>query len=323
MGRSTRRFALLAKIETTYGVDSVPTGAANAMLVKDLTMKPLEAENVDRGLLRAFFGGNEQLLGVAWKEVSFGIELVGASAAGVAPAWGPLLRACAMAETLTASTRADYTPISTALESVSMYCNYDGVQHILLGARGECSIRYGVKGIPTLSFRFQGLDGSESAVALPSTTLSAFQVPQVVTKAFTPQFKLGGTVSPTGAPAITGGTAFPAEGIEVQLGNALNFKNLIGLQEMEIVDRDVSGNLTIDQTAAEEVTRAGLVRLNTLTSIALEHGSVAGKKSLLYLPFAQLLSPEYVDSNKSLLQKYAIRGVPSAGNDELRLVCSY
>jgi len=320
MGRSTRRFAVLGKIETTYGVDSVPTGGANAMLVKDLEMNPLNAENVDRGLLRPYLGGNEQLIGVAFKEVSFSIESVGAATAGVAPAFGPLLRACGLAETLIASTRVDYTPISTGFESLSMYCNYDGVQHVLLGVRGECSISYKVKEIPSLKFRFQGIDGGESAVALPSVTLSAFQVPQVATDAFTPNFKLGGTVSPTGAPAITGGTDFPSDGVEIQLGNALNFKNIINLTEMEIVDREVAGSLNLDQTAAQEVTRLAAVRLNTLSAISLEHGTVATKKSLLHLPSAQFINAKYVDQNKSLMQGYDIRCVPVAGNDEVRLV---
>lgn len=323
MGRSTRKFAVLAKIETTYGTDAVPTGGANAMLVSDLEMRPLEATNVDRGLLRAYFGASEQLIGTAMKQVSFSVELVGASAAGVAPAWGPLVRACGLAETLTASTRADYTPISSALESVSIYCNYDGVQHKLLGARGELGISCKVGEIPKLKFRFQGLDGSESAVAVPSVTLSAFQVPQVVTDAFTPNFKLGGTVSPTGAPAITGGTDYNSTGLELQLGNSLNFKNLINLVEMEIVDRELSGHVEVDLTAAAEVTQLASVRLNTLSSIALEHGSVAGKRTLIYLPSAQLINPTYVDLNKTLLQGFDFRGVPSAGNDELRIVTSY
>jgi hypothetical protein len=323
MGRSTRSFALLAKLEVTYNVDPIPTGGANAMLVKNLQVNPLNAQNVDRALLRPFFGGSEQLVGTAFKEVSFDIELIGASAAGVAPAWGPLLRACGMAETLIAVTRVDYTPVTVSLESVRIYCNYAGVQHNIGGARGDCTVSLKIGEIPMLRFRFQGIDNSESEVALPSVTLSAFQTPQVVTAAFTPNFKLGGTVSPTGAPAISAGTAFPSTGLEISFGNSLNFKNLIGLQEMEIVDREMAGHIDIDQTAAQEVAQMVKVRGNTLESIAIEHGSAATKKSLVYLPFAQKLNPTYVDLNKSLLQGYDIRAVPSAGNDEFRLVTSY
>lgn len=323
MGRSIRQFAILAKIETTYNTDPTPTGAANAILVSNLEIRPLEAQNVDRGLLRPYFGASEQLVGSAFKSVSFDVELVGASAAGVAPAWGPLVRACGLAETLIASTRADYTPISSALESVYFYCNYAGVQHKIGGARGDVSVSLKVGEIPKMRFRFQGIDAGESAVAVPAVTLTGFQVPQVVTDPFTPNFKLGGSVSPTGAPAITGGTDYAATGLELAFGNALNFKHLINLQEMEITDRQLSGHIDLELTAAQEVTQMGNVRLNTLQSLAIEHGSVAGKKSLVYLPFMQIINPTYVDLNQSLLNGFDIRCVPSAGNDEFRLVTSY
>lgn len=323
MGRSTRQFAILAKIETTYNVDPTPSGAANAMLVSNLQIRPLEAQNVDRGLLRPYFGASEQLVGSAFKSVSFDVELVGASAAGVAPAWGPLARACGLAETLIASTRADYTPISSALESVFFYCNYAGVQHKIGGARGDMSVKLKVGEIPMLSFRFQGIDNSESAVSVPAVTLTGFQVPQVVTDPFTPNFKLGGSVAATGAPAITGGTDYASTGLDLAFGNSLNFKHLINLQEMEITDREVTGHIDLELTAAQEVTHMASLRANTLQSLAIEHGTTATKKSLVYLPFMQLINPTYVDLNKSLLNGFDIRCVPSAGNDEFRLVTSY
>lgn len=324
MGRSTRKYAVLAKIEGTYGTDSVPTGGANAILVSNVVINPLNASNVDRNLLRTYYGASEQLIGVAFKEISFDVELVGSGTAGTAPAWGPLLRACGMAETLIAVTRADYLPISAALESVSMYCYADGVQHVLLGARGEWGISMKVGEKPMLNFRFQGIDGSESAVANPSLTLSAFMVPQVVTDAFTPNFKVGGTVSPTGAPAISAGTDFPSTGITLQSGNALNFKSIINLQEMEINDRVVTGSVEMDLTAAQEVTAMVDVRANTTAAMSIEHGTVTGRKVLLHLPTVQRINPKYVDLNQSLLMGFDIRCVPGAtGNDEVRLVTSY
>ncbi len=35
MPRYTRKTAILAKIETTYGTDAAPTGAANALLISN------------------------------------------------------------------------------------------------------------------------------------------------------------------------------------------------------------------------------------------------------------------------------------------------
>ena len=65
MPRYARNALILAKVETTAGVDAVPTGAANALLVANLTINPLKANNVSRDLIRPFFGGSEQLVGTA------------------------------------------------------------------------------------------------------------------------------------------------------------------------------------------------------------------------------------------------------------------
>lgn len=81
----------------------------NALLVANLTINPLKANNVSRDLVRPFFGGSEQLVGTATVEVSFDVELAASGTAGTTPAWGPLLLGCAFAEAVTAGSRVDYT----------------------------------------------------------------------------------------------------------------------------------------------------------------------------------------------------------------------
>ena len=44
--RRFRKLSVLAKIETGYGTDSTPTGAANGVQMKNVTFTPLEAEEV-------------------------------------------------------------------------------------------------------------------------------------------------------------------------------------------------------------------------------------------------------------------------------------
>lgn len=48
MAKSIRKTLLLAKIQTAEGVDPVPTGAANAILLRNVTATPLSAEFVER-----------------------------------------------------------------------------------------------------------------------------------------------------------------------------------------------------------------------------------------------------------------------------------
>lgn len=100
MTRKVRRSTILWKIEGTYAQDPTPTGAANAILVRNLDIKPLKPELVPRDIIRPFLGMSEKLVAARWFEMTFGIELAGSGTAGVAPAWGTLLRGCGMAETV-------------------------------------------------------------------------------------------------------------------------------------------------------------------------------------------------------------------------------
>ena len=57
----TRRSTILAKLESSYGVDGIPTGAADAILVRNLEVTPLESDFASRDLVRTFMGNSEQL----------------------------------------------------------------------------------------------------------------------------------------------------------------------------------------------------------------------------------------------------------------------
>ena len=102
MALLSRRRILLAKIETTYGVDSSPV-AANAMLIRNMDITPLDSEIVSRDLVRPYFGNYDQIIAAQKVGLSFEVELQSSGTAGVAPAYGPLLRACGLAETVTAA----------------------------------------------------------------------------------------------------------------------------------------------------------------------------------------------------------------------------
>jgi hypothetical protein len=94
-----RRRTLLAKIESSYGSDPTPTGAANAILVSNLNVTPMATELVDRDLIRPFLGNSEQLHAAVYSMAEFQCEVAGSGTAGTAPAWGPLMRACGFSET--------------------------------------------------------------------------------------------------------------------------------------------------------------------------------------------------------------------------------
>lgn len=318
MGRFIRNTAILAKIETTYKTDAAPTGALNAILVSNVTINALNAQNVDRELLRPWLGGSEQLVGTAYKEVSYDVEIAGSAAAGTAPPCGPLLRSCALAETVTASTRVDYTPISTAFESSTQYVYDDGVLHKLLGVRGDVELAMGLAGRPVFRFHFLGIDGGDTAASPSGVSYSGFQKPLVITDANSGDITLGCTYS---AGALSGGTPYPSRGLPtLKLGNNAVFNPLLSAEEIDITAREVTGHIDIDLTAAQEVSLMATVKANSTQGLGFVHGTVAGNIALIHVPNTQLINPSKQDMNGRRLIGFDFRGVPgAAGNDDMRI----
>lgn len=319
MTRYIRNTVILAKPEITVGTDAAPTGALNALLVSDMSITPLDAKNVDRNNIRGFFGANEQLVGTASVKVGFTVELSGSGAAMTAPAWGALLLGCAMAEGLLATPdRVEYTPVSTALKTLTIDYYDDGVLHKLLAAMGTCTLTAKVGERPGLKFEFIGVDGGISAVANAVPVLTAWKTPVVMTMANVTDITLGGTYA---LGAITGGVVYPSTGLELMLGNAMQFTPLLSLERVDITNREVTGSTELELTAAQEVTFMGIVKANTLQSLALTIGTVTGLQMLIHAPAVQFTNPKKVDLNGTRLIGYDLRAVPVAGNDELRIAC--
>lgn len=321
--RLTRNTAILLKLETTYGTDSSPTGAANAMLVSNLTINPFNAQNVDRDNIRPFLGGSEQLVGTRFVECSFDLEITGSGTVATAPAWGPALQACGFAETLTATVRADYTPVSTNFSSATIDYHTDGLRHRLTGCRGNVVFNLGVGERPVMSFSFTGLYNTPTAVANPTAVLTAFRVPQVVTDANTGDIILGCTHANAIAPALASGTPFISQGVQIDMGNTVNFTALLGGETVDLTQRAVTASVMFDLSAAEEAAAYAAVEANTLTSLGMLHGTVANQRVLIFCPSMQRINPTKGDVNGKLMQGFDMRMVPVSGNDEIRIVTSF
>lgn len=117
MSLSPKKYVITAKIESVQFTDSTPDATLNAMLCKNLRFSPLKVSNEDRNLMRPYYGNSEQIPVMEEVQVEFDIEIAGAGAAGAVPAYGPLLRACAFAQTANTAaitiTRASSTATAT------------------------------------------------------------------------------------------------------------------------------------------------------------------------------------------------------------------
>lgn len=137
MALLTRKRIVLAKIESSYGVDAAPTGSANAMLVKNLTLTPISAETVSRDLIRPYLGNSETLLATVFTQIQFEVELAGAGASGKVPAYDPLLRACGFERRPAVTVSAAITRTGTTATAVATAHGFQTGDRVLMSGAVE------------------------------------------------------------------------------------------------------------------------------------------------------------------------------------------
>jgi hypothetical protein len=304
-----RKRTILAKIEASYGVDPTPTGAANAILVRNLNPRPQEAQTVPRDLVRPYLGNSENLPTAIHAKLDFEVEMAGSGAAGTAPAWGPLLRACAFSETINAGVSVVYAPVSAAMESITLYFNVDGVLHKLFGARGTVSIGLANNQIPVFRFSFTGLYQAVVDAAAPSVTLTAWQKPLPVNRVNTTGFSLHGF------------SAGKLADLSVDAANEVVFRSLVGgTEEVLITDRKPAGSVLLEAVTVATKDWWTSIKDAATGALSITQGTVAGNKVKLDAPAVQLINPQYQDSQGVAMLQAGMVLVPgSSGNDELTI----
>ena len=317
--RISKKTVILVKVETTSGTDAVPTGAANAIQVFDMSITPVDAKTVGVNVITPWFGGARELTSTSAVKISFSCLLGGSGTAATPPAWGQLLLGCAMAETtgLLTPNRVEYSPITDALKTVSIYYYHDGVLHKSLGSFGAPNLSAKSGEAPKLTFNFTGVDGIPTAAANATAVLTAWTMPPAITKANVTDILLGCTYA---AGALTGGTSYNSSGLTLDWGNSVAFSPLLSQEQVVLSDRNAKGTFELDLTAAQEVTQIAAVKANTLTSMGFTIGTVTGNKIMLYAPAVQLRNPKKVDFNGQILIGFDLDLVPLAGNDEIKII---
>jgi hypothetical protein len=319
MSRLIRKTVILAKIETTSGTDASPTGLANALQVSDLSITPLDASNIEMNYIRAYFGNSESLVGTASVKCSFTVSLAGAGDAATAPAWGALMLGCGHSESigLTTVDRVEYLPATDLLKTLTIYWYDDGVLHKLLGCIGNVKLSAKSGEAPKLTFDFTGLDAGVTDVANVAPTLSAWKTPTPITKANVTDIQIGCTYA---AGALSGGTAYNSTGLTLDWGNAVSFAPMLTSEQVMLTDRKMTGALSLDLTAAQEVSMMASIKTNASQSIGFVIGTNTGNKIMLHMPAVQFINPKKEDFNGMRLIGFDMRVLPVSGNDELRII---
>ncbi|MGC9368710.1 MAG: phage tail tube protein [Paracoccaceae bacterium] len=308
MALKWRKKVLLLKPETTYGVDATPTGAANAILARNIRLNPMEGSDVSRDLETPVLGAQPTVPTELHMRIQFDVELAPSGTAGTAPAWGPILRACAVAETISAGVSVTYNPISDNHESATIYLNIDSTKYAMLGARGTSKIDVNAQGIPYLQFDMTGLFVQPADQAAPTPDLVNFQKPLVATTAHTPTFTLAGT-------------DLVLRKAMLDLGNDVQRRFLIGKEEILITDKAETFEATVEAVDLATFNPFQLAADQTDVAVQLIHGTAAGSIATLDIPTAQMQRPQGLEGTQNI-KEWPLRMVPipsAAGNDQWTL----
>jgi hypothetical protein len=307
MSKKQRNALLLVKNETTYNTDPTPTAALNAILCRNLDVQPLKIAVVDRATVRPYYGNSPQVVAAAWSTIAFEVELAGAGAAGTAPKWGPILRACGFSETISAGVNVTYAPISVSHESAAIYYYLDGLLHKASGARGNVSFDMSAQGIPVMKFVFTALCGPVTDTPMAAGyAFSGFSQPVAVNKANTT--------------LTLHGYSSKMESFSLDAGNDVKYINRPGNEEVVIGDRNITGSVMMEKDSVAAKDWWSIVKAGTASTLALVHGTVAGNICTLSGPKVQLLDPTDSEKDGISMVSYPLSIQPNAGNDELSLV---
>ena len=301
-----RKTVILAKIETTYGTDPVPTGGANAIEVRNPQVTPMAGNTVERDVVRSYMGNFESIPANVNVACQFECYLAGAGAAGSVPGFGPLLRACGLAEVVTASTKVEYQPISSAFESVTIYFNQDGLLHKLTGARGTFQINLDAQGLPYMQFNFTGIWNAPSDTALPTPIYTSFQQGVVANNTNTTAFSL---FSYTGI----------LQSFSYNHAGTAEPRMLIGSESVLLTDRRPAGEILIEAPAIATKDFFSIAKAGTSGVFAIQHGQTAGKIVTIDMPKLILGQPSYEVSQGVQMLRLPYAALPSSGNDEFKL----
>jgi len=298
------RKVILAKIEATYGTDAAPTAAANAVLAMNVQLQPMEGQDVSRDLELTTLGPQATVPVEVHTKLTFEVELAGSGVAGTAPAWGALLRACAVAETIAAGVSVTYNPVSATHESATFYFWVENTKYALVGARGTATLKVEAQKVPKLAFTFTGLFTQPAEVAQVAPTMTAWQKPIVATKANTPVFTLNAQ-------------SLVLRSLELDLANEVVGRFLIGSEAVLITQKSEKMTATIEAVPLTTLNPYALALAQTAVPLVLTHGLGAGKVISLSAPLAQIQRPSGLANQQGIVE-WPLTLIPQVniGNDQ-------
>lgn len=292
------RKLILAKIEAAYGTDAAPGAATDAILTRNFQFTPLTGDRRERPLDLPATGNRKSRLDNQRGEFSFEVEATGAGGAAQTPvAYGMLLRACGLAETIDTTPgleKVTYSRIEEGFESVTLYAHMDKTLHKLPGSRLNLQATLNAGEDPFFAFSGSGLFLPVSPVVLPTNAShTAFQDPEPVNKTNTTVTLAGQTLS--------------ASQISFNLNNDVSLKTRTDQQAVRVLNQGAEMTLVFEAPDVATVDFFDKASKSTIESVTVAHGSAAGKIVEVSSAACEIGEPSYEEDDGDMMLSVPMR----------------
>lgn len=294
---------LLLKGETVYGTDATPS-AANAFLTSELAFS-FQGQKVELNYDSGMLGNMGNIPVGTHVQATFKVKLAGSGTAGTAPAYGPALKACRMAEVTDAGVSVTYNPVAGMGDSASLYFFNGGIRYKIFGWRGSFKASLSVLGVPEVEFTGLGLWGGRADTAMPTPTLTAWIDPVEVSAVNT---------------AVTLHTiALNAKSVSIDIANGPKYREATEQAAVILGNRKPTGSVQFDAVALATKDWAAAALARTLGTMTVAHGLTAGNIVTIAAPKVQVELPTWSNDDDILAESLALNFVPDTGNDEFTI----
>lgn len=320
MAGSKKKSGLLLDIEATSGTAVTPTATANAVAIRARGLKiKSTVDTAARDVITGIMGNDDRLPFAHTADLVFSTELAGSGTAGTPPPWGKLLMMCGFAETVTATSRVEYTPAQSGFKSATVFAENNGLLEQYCYMMGASKLDFVVGSIPGLEVASKGLVTSVAAGSLGAKTFTAWRRSQAVGSINTSKMTLGAVTYAAGV--IGGGTNFDFKSYTLDCGQDVQILELAASRTVGIYDMKPKVEVVVDLTPAQHAQFVNDMKAGNTTGLGFVHGAAAGSKLVVYHPRCVIADIEHIEEGPMLISKLTLepRDSTDGAGDWIRL----
>jgi hypothetical protein len=307
-----RNQVLLAKVESTQGVDAEPTAANNAIKSAVISIT-IDGQELTDPTVKGSISAEPRRYTNKTVTLSIPVVLKGSGTAGLPPEISPLLQCCACKETIvdtSGSEEVNYKPVNTAadMKTSTVYVYKDGLLVKVTGCMGNFSLSSQAGEFAQITFNLQGKFLSATDASNPSSPTYQ-DVDPVEVKAY-------GLTFGSYDDGIIRDFGFETGNTVVSRRN-LNAPD--GLEPYFVTAREPLWNANIEAVAESESSFFDYFDDRTTTAVTFTHGSTAGNKVIFSAPKANYDAPTFSAEDSILMYGLGGQLLENAGQDNFTL----